>query len=104
MHINVAGMVLMARYAIPEMVKGGGGSIVNIASVAGLQGGHPSQLYPTSKGAVVNLTPAMAAHHGRAGLRVNCIATGSGYPPRSHKRRIRTECVRQCRYQWSHNL
>src|SRR3546814_8896845 len=52
MHINVAGMVLMARYAIPEMVKGGGGSIVNIASVAGLQGGHPSLLYPTSQGAV----------------------------------------------------
>src|SRR3546814_18031517 len=81
MHINVAGMVLMARYAIPEMVKGGGGSIVNIASVAGLQGGHPSLLYPTSKCAVVNLTRALAAHHGRDGIRVNCIEPGSVYPP-----------------------
>src|SRR3546814_4299949 len=42
MHINVAGMVLMARYAIPEMVKGGGGSIVKIASVAGRQGDRTS--------------------------------------------------------------
>src|SRR3546814_8157473 len=58
-----------------------GGSIVNIASVAGLQGGHPSLLYPTSKGAVVNLTRAMAAHHGRDGIRVNCIAPGSVYTP-----------------------
>lgn len=81
MHTNVASMVLMARYAIPVMVRGGGGSIVNIASVAGLQGGHPSLLYPTSKGAVVNLTRVMAAHHGRDGIRVNCIAPGAVYTP-----------------------
>lgn len=81
MHINVTSMVLMARYAIPEMKRNGGGSIVNIASVAGLQGGHPSLLYPTSKGAVVNLTRVMAAHHGRDGIRVNCIAPGSVYTP-----------------------
>ncbi len=81
MHINVTSMVLMARYAIPEMMRNGGGSIVNIASVAGLQGGHPSLLYPTSKGAVVNLTRVMAAHHGRDGIRVNCIAPGAVFTP-----------------------
>ena len=82
MRVNVASMMLMAKYAIPEMVKsGGGGSIVNLTSVAGLQGGHPSLLYPTSKGAVISLTRAMAAHHGRDGIRVNCIAPGTVYTP-----------------------
>src|ERR1700710_1503039 len=57
------------------------GSIINLTSVAGLQGGHPSLLYPTSKGAVISLTRAMAAHHGRDGIRVNCIAPGTVYTP-----------------------
>jgi NAD(P)-dependent dehydrogenase (short-subunit alcohol dehydrogenase family) len=48
--------VMMAKYAIPEMTKNDGqwrGSIVNLASVAGIRGGNPHLLYPTSKGAVV---------------------------------------------------
>lgn len=56
MEINVGSMVLMAKYAIPEMEKNEGqwrGSIVNIASVAGIRGGNPHLFYPTSKGAVV---------------------------------------------------
>jgi NAD(P)-dependent dehydrogenase (short-subunit alcohol dehydrogenase family) len=56
MEINVASMVLMAKYAIPEMEKNEGqwrGSIVNIASVAGIRGGNPHLFYPTSKGAIV---------------------------------------------------
>jgi NAD(P)-dependent dehydrogenase (short-subunit alcohol dehydrogenase family) len=81
LRVNVTSMVLMAKYAIPEMRKLGAGAIVNIASVAGLRGGHPSLLYPTSKGAVVQLTRAMAAHHGREGIRVNCIAPGMVYTP-----------------------
>ena len=81
MRVNVASMMLMAKYAIPEMIRSGGGSIINLSSVAGLQGGHPSLLYPTSKGAIVSLTRAMAAHHGRDGIRVNCIA-----PARSTRR------------------
>src|ERR1700709_990129 len=81
MRVNVASMMVMAKYAIPEMIKSGGGSIVNLTSVAGLQGGHPSLLYPTSKGAIVSLTRAMAAHHGRDGISVKCIAPGSVYTP-----------------------
>ena len=81
LRINVTSMMLMAKYAIPEMHTLGAGAIVNIASVAGLRGGHPSLLYPTSKGAVVQLTRAMAAHHGREGIRVNCIAPGMVYTP-----------------------
>jgi NAD(P)-dependent dehydrogenase (short-subunit alcohol dehydrogenase family) len=81
MRVNVASMMLMAKCAVPEMIGSGGGSIINLTSVAGLQGGHPSLLYPTSKAAVIGLTRAMAAHHGRDGIRVNCIAPGTVYTP-----------------------
>lgn len=56
MEINVGSMVMMSKYSIPEMRKNEGqwaGSIVNIASVAGIRGGNPHLLYPTSKGAIV---------------------------------------------------
>jgi NAD(P)-dependent dehydrogenase (short-subunit alcohol dehydrogenase family) len=91
MRINVTSMMLMAKYAIPEMRKLGAGAIVNIASVAGLRGGHPSLLYPTSKGAVVQLTRAMAAHHGQEGIRVNCIAPGMVYTPMVYTRGMTEE-------------
>jgi NAD(P)-dependent dehydrogenase (short-subunit alcohol dehydrogenase family) len=81
MRINVKSMMLMAKYAIPEMRKNGAGAIVNLASVAGLRGGNPNLLYTTSKGAVVQMTRAMAAHHGGEGIRVNCIAPGMVYTP-----------------------
>jgi NAD(P)-dependent dehydrogenase (short-subunit alcohol dehydrogenase family) len=91
LRINVTSMMLMAKYAIPEMRKLVAGAIVNIASVAGLRGGHPSLLYPTSKGAVVQLTRAMAAHHGREGIRVNCIAPGMVYTPMVYTRGMTEE-------------
>ncbi|PKS13411.1 hypothetical protein jhhlp_000182 [Lomentospora prolificans] len=81
--INVTSMMLMAKHAIPAILRNerdnGGirGNIVNMGSVAGLQGGTPSLLYPTSKGAVVNMTRAMAAHHAKDGIRVNCVAPGT---------------------------
>lgn len=81
MRVNVTSMVLMAKYAIPEMIAAGGGAIVNIASVAGLLGGHPALLYPTSKGAVVNMTRAMASHHAADRIRVNAIAPGMVFTP-----------------------
>jgi len=79
--VNVTSMMLMAKYAVPAMRAAGGGSIVNIGSVAGLRGGHPHLLYPTSKGAVVNMTRAMAVHHAADGIRVNCICPGMVYTP-----------------------
>lgn len=83
LEINVSSMVLMAKYAIPAMLKIEGetrGSIVNMGSVAGLKGGTPHLLYPTSKGAVVNMTIAMAAHHAADGIRVNCVCPGVSQP------------------------
>ncbi|RFN54019.1 hypothetical protein FIE12Z_1766 [Fusarium flagelliforme] len=82
--INVSSMVLMAKYAIPAMMTNAGeikGSIVNMGSVAGLKGGTPHLLYPTAKGAVVNMTRAMAAHHAPDGIRVNCVCPGMLYTP-----------------------
>jgi NAD(P)-dependent dehydrogenase (short-subunit alcohol dehydrogenase family) len=79
LEINVSSMVLMAKYAVPAMARNEGeikGSIVNMGSVAGLKGGTPHLLYPTSKGAVVNMTRAMAAHHSKQGIRVNCVCPG----------------------------
>ncbi len=96
MRVNVTSMMLMARYAIPEMKKAGGGSIINLASVAGLVGGHPSLAYPTSKGAVVNLTRAMASHHGPDGIRVNCIAPDMVYTPMVYSRGM-TDAMRETR-------
>lgn len=82
LEINISSMMLMARHVIPAMLlnecQSGStrGSIVNMGSVAGLQGGTPSLLYPTSKGAVVNMTRAMAAHHARDSIRINCVCPG----------------------------
>lgn len=77
--INVSSMVRMVKYAVPVMERNEGeikGSIINMGSVAGLRGGTPHLLYPTSKGAVVNMTRAMAAHHAKSGIRVNCVCPG----------------------------
>jgi NAD(P)-dependent dehydrogenase (short-subunit alcohol dehydrogenase family) len=82
MRVNLKSIVLMSKYSIPYMQENGGGAIVNIASGAGLLGGHPALAYPTSKGAVISMTRAMAYHHGPAGIRVNCIAPGYIYTPR----------------------
>lgn len=82
MEINVASMVQMSKYAIPAMKKNDGeikGNIVNMGSVAGLKGGTPHLLYPTAKGAIVNMARAMAAHHAADGIRVNCICPGVSY-------------------------
>lgn len=86
MEINVGSMVNMSKFAIPEMMKndagrGYKGSIINMGSVAGIKGGTPHLLYPTSKGAVVNMTRAMAQHHAPDGIRVNCVCPGMVYTP-----------------------
>ena len=80
MAVNVKSIVLCSKYAIPRMVETGGGSIINISSIAGLRA-HSSTPYTTSKAAVIGLTMTMAADHGPDGVRVNCIAPGLVYSP-----------------------
>lgn len=89
LEVNVSSMVRMAKYAVPVMRRnepteedrGNRGSIVNMGSVAGLKGGTPHLLYPTAKGAVVNMTRAMAAQHAADGIRVNCVCPGVCHLP-----------------------
>lgn len=79
--INVTSMVLMSRFAIPHMRRRGGGSIVNTSSIAGVLGAHPSVIYSATKGAVTNLTRAMAATHGPENIRVNALVPGFLHTP-----------------------
>jgi NAD(P)-dependent dehydrogenase (short-subunit alcohol dehydrogenase family) len=76
MAVNVKSIFLMSKYAIPFMVAGGGGAIVNTASGWGLVGGRKAVSYCASKAAVVNMTRAMALDHGHQGIRINCICPG----------------------------
>jgi NAD(P)-dependent dehydrogenase (short-subunit alcohol dehydrogenase family) len=76
MAVNVRSVYLMSRFAIPAMVAGGGGAIVNTGSGWGLKGGARAASYCASKAAVVNLTRAMAIDHGPQDVRVNCVCPG----------------------------
>lgn len=80
MALNVKSMMLTSRFAIPRMKESGGGSIVNIASIAGLRASK-STVYTASKAAVIGLTISMAGDHGREGIRVNAIAPGPVFTP-----------------------
>lgn len=76
MSVNVKSIFLLSKHAIPIMASKGGGVIVNIASGWGLVGGRKAAAYCASKGAVVQLTRAMALDHGSQNIRVNCICPG----------------------------
>ncbi|CAI4212642.1 unnamed protein product [Parascedosporium putredinis] len=94
LEINVSSMVQMAKYAVPVMARNEGeskGCIINMGSVAGLKGGTPHLLYPTAKGAVVNMTRAMAAHHAQDGIRVNCVCPGMLYTPMMYEKGMTEE-------------
>ena len=72
-NVNVRGLWLLSRAVLPAMRKAGGGSIVNLASVLGINGARLRAAYATSKGAVVLLTKCMAIDHGSEKIRVNAI-------------------------------
>lgn len=80
MAVNVKTIVMASKFAIPRMMEVGGGSIINISSIAGLRA-HSSTPYTASKAAVIGLTISMAADHGPDGIRTNCIAPGLVYTP-----------------------
>jgi NAD(P)-dependent dehydrogenase (short-subunit alcohol dehydrogenase family) len=80
MAVNVKSIMLCSKYAVPEMVKAGGGSIITISSIAGLRA-NSSTPYTTSKAAVIGITRSMAGDHGPQGIRVNCIVPGLLYTP-----------------------
>lgn len=81
MAVNVRGVFLLCKAVIPLMIAAGGGAIVNTASGWGLVGGRKAASYCASKGAVVQLTRAMALDHGARNIRVNCICPGDTGTP-----------------------
>ncbi len=76
MDINVKGVFLGTKYAIPEMRRAGGGSIINISSVAGLIGSAVAAAYGASKGAVRLFTKATAIQYAGDGIRANSVHPG----------------------------
>jgi NAD(P)-dependent dehydrogenase (short-subunit alcohol dehydrogenase family) len=77
MSVDLFGAWLGARYAIPEMIKRGGGSIVNASSICGLVGITGRDAYSAAKGAIGSLTRSMAVELAKHNIRVNAVAPGT---------------------------
>jgi NAD(P)-dependent dehydrogenase (short-subunit alcohol dehydrogenase family) len=84
-NINIKGVWLGCKYAIPELIKAGGGAIVNTASMAGLRARPYTSAYCASKGAVVMLTKTLAIELAPYNIRVNCICPGAVNTPLIHQ-------------------
>jgi NAD(P)-dependent dehydrogenase (short-subunit alcohol dehydrogenase family) len=74
--VNLKGVFLCMKYAIGAMLRGGGGAIVNVASVLGLVGMARTPAYSAAKGGVVQLTRVVALEYAAQHIRVNCICPG----------------------------
>lgn len=80
MAVNLASAMLMSKYAIPEMVRNGGGTITNISSISGIRA-MGALVYGPSKAAMAQLSRELAVLHGREGIRVNTVAPGHVMTP-----------------------
>src|SRR4029079_8977685 len=77
MAVNVRGPFLGCKYAIPAMIAGGGGSIINVASFVAILGcSVPQDAYTASKGAILALTRSLAGQFAGKGVRTNSISPG----------------------------
>ena len=81
--VNLTGVFLVSKAAIPALRRRGGGSIVNVSSAAGLAAWYDQAAYDAAKGAVVNLTKSMALDFARDGIRVNCLVPAHVVTPMS---------------------
>lgn len=75
--INLRSLFLTAKYGIPEMIRTGGGSIINTASIAAMIGSEAAHAYTAAKGGMVALSRALAVEFGPKNIRVNCICPGA---------------------------
>src|ERR1700729_456552 len=76
MEVNLQSQILTCKHAVPEMVRGGGGSIINMSSGASLKGDRTRTAYGVSKAGVNALSMYVATSHGKQGIRVNTILPG----------------------------
>jgi NAD(P)-dependent dehydrogenase (short-subunit alcohol dehydrogenase family) len=75
--VNLKGIFLCCKYGVPELIRAGGGSIVNVASFVALVGCTvPQDAYTASKGAVISLTRSLAVQYGPKGVRANALCPG----------------------------
>src|SRR5258708_28780341 len=79
--INLKGTFLVSKYCVPEMIKRGGGAIINMASVQGLASQARVVAYTASKGGILAMTRTMAIDHAGDKIRVNAICPGSVATP-----------------------
>jgi NAD(P)-dependent dehydrogenase (short-subunit alcohol dehydrogenase family) len=77
MSLDLLGMFHCSRHGIPEIIKSGGGSVVNMSSVAALMGFTPAHVYVAAKGGIISLTKAMACEYAEHRVRVNVICPGA---------------------------
>ena len=76
MSLDLLGPILCCRHAIPEIIKAGGGAVVNMSSGAALRGGSHAHIYTAAKGGILSLTRALAGAYARNNVRVNAICAG----------------------------
>ena len=76
MSLDLLGTFLCCRHGIPELIRAGGGAIVNMSSSAALQGAYKGHVYTAAKGALLSFTRALAGQYARHGIRANVICPG----------------------------
>jgi NAD(P)-dependent dehydrogenase (short-subunit alcohol dehydrogenase family) len=76
MQLDLLGTIHCCHHALPAIVRGGGGAVINMSSGAALRGASPAHIYSAAKGGILSLTRALAGTYARHNVRVNAICAG----------------------------